>query len=243
VVPSTSIEPELTYASDHSLLVSFGADAGRKVSEKVLRLTSLLLHDLRKEILNVHPAYTSVLITFDPNVTVAVELERRVHGLCERMGTVETPAPKAITIPVCYEGEFSPDLEHVARHNGLSPADVVRLHKSAAYTVCFLGFSPGFPYLAGLPEQIATPRRASPRLRVAAGSVGIAGRQTGIYPDSSPGGWQVIGRTPLRLFNPSLDPPSLLNMGDEVRFEPISPARYAELTAAIGIHQPTTRGV
>lgn len=130
------------------------------------------------------------------------------------------PTPRRIEIPVVYGGEAGPDLDAVARQNDLTPAQVVALHSSAEYIVYFLGFQPGFAYLGGLPDILATPRRAEPRLEVAAGSVGIGGSQTGIYPLTTPGGWQIIGRTPLSLFNPGKSSPTLLLPGDSVRFVP-----------------------
>ncbi|MGL6018403.1 MAG: 5-oxoprolinase subunit PxpB [Gibbsiella quercinecans] len=130
------------------------------------------------------------------------------------------PEPRNVDIPVIYGGEYGPDLAAVAEHTGMSPQQVVECHAAAAYVVYFLGFQPGFPYLGGMPEKLATPRRAEPRLSVAAGSVGIGGGQTGIYPLASPGGWQIIGRTPRALFTPDTMPPTLLRPGDNVHFVP-----------------------
>lgn len=128
--------------------------------------------------------------------------------------------PRVVEIPVIYGGEAGPDLDDVARHSGLTPEQVVLQHSQADYVVFFLGFQPGFPYLGGLPERLATPRRSEPRLQVPAGSVGIGGSQTGIYPQATPGGWQLIGRTPLPLFDRHRQPPALLQPGDTVRFVP-----------------------
>lgn len=127
---------------------------------------------------------------------------------------------RQVDIPVIYGGEYGPDLDEVARHTGMTPQQVVACHSSASYVVYFLGFQPGFSYMGGMPEKLATPRRAEPRLAVAAGSVGIGGRQTGIYPLATPGGWQLIGRTSLSLFNPNDMSPTLLRPGDNVRFVP-----------------------
>ncbi|WP_434748289.1 5-oxoprolinase subunit PxpB [Paenibacillus amylolyticus] len=143
-------------------------------------------------------------------------------------------SPRIVTIPVCYGGEFGPDLVHVANQHGLAIEEVIAIHSSVDYLVHMIGFAPGFPYLGGLPEQIATSRRATPRLRVEAGTVGIGGTQTGVYPVSTPGGWQCIGRTPLRLFDPEANPPSLLAAGDVVRFQPIVMQEYLELTRKEG---------
>jgi KipI family sensor histidine kinase inhibitor len=132
----------------------------------------------------------------------------------------ETPG-RVIEIPTRYGGEYGPDLEFVAKHNGLTPDEVVRIHTSQSLRVFMLGFSPGFPYIGPLAPEIAAPRLATPRTLVPAGSVGIAGRQTGIYPSESPGGWRLIGRTDLKLFAPAKDPPALLRPGDYVRFRAV----------------------
>jgi inhibitor of KinA len=130
-------------------------------------------------------------------------------------------------VPVCYGGEWGPDLETIGRAHGLSADEVVSVHSGAEYLVSAVGFTPGFPYLSGLPERLHTPRRETPRTRVPAGSVAIGGAQTGIYPFETPGGWNLIGRTPWRLFNPHARPPTLLQVGDRVRFRPITSGEYA----------------
>lgn len=139
---------------------------------------------------------------------------------------------KVIDIPICYAATYAPDLAFVAAHNGLEEAEVCRIHASAQYVVSMLGFLPGFPYLGGMSTRIATPRKTTPTA-IAPGSVGIAGAQTGIYPISSPGGWQIIGRTPLKLFDPTRAEPFLLQFGDRVRFYPISKERYENWEAGV----------
>lgn len=175
-----------------------------------------------REVLNLHPAYASVLVDFDPRRNSHAEIEALVRA-CFR----STPEPAAdsgrlIEIPVCYGGAVGPDLADVARHTGLTPERVIELHSGAEYTVYFLGFSPGFPYLGGMPAELATPRLPAPRKYVPAGSVAIGGSQTGVYPMASPGGWRLIGRTGLRLFDPEAVPPALLRMGAHIRFVPVS---------------------
>lgn len=135
-------------------------------------------------------------------------------------------ADRIVHIPLCYGGEYGPDLSGLAFYHGLSEAEVIDLHTSRDYPVYMIGFAPGFPYLGGLDERLATPRRSVPRIQIPAGSVAIGGAQTGIYPLMTPGGWHVIGRTPLALFRPDADPPSLLQAGDIVRFVPIAPDEY-----------------
>ncbi|MGO9260639.1 MAG: 5-oxoprolinase subunit PxpB [Bryobacteraceae bacterium] len=280
-------------ASDRSLLISFGA----RISDEAHRQVSLLCHRMAgvRGILNLHPAFASVLIDFDPRLRSHGEIEglvrarladaaagaaaacaaaadagaddarwgRRAQGAprlptCGDATDVDAAAgaaatgesyrpggaaggaeadgaesaeaawdpPRLVEIPVCYGGEFGPDLEDVARHCGLDPARVVELHAAADYLVYFVGFSTCFPYLGGLPASLATPRLSAPRKHVPEGSVAIGGSQAGVYPLASPGGWRLIGRTPLRLFDPQASPPGLLRMDDRVRFRPVPKERF-----------------
>jgi inhibitor of KinA len=175
---------------------------------------------------NLHPAYASVLVSFDPLVAAPSTVVDRLLTCWRRAQDIELPPERTVEIPVCYAPELGIDLEAVASHHGLSPDEIVRLHTSGSYRVRFLGFSPGFPYLSGLPAQLATPRLPTPRTHVPAGSVAIGGAQTGVYPLATPGGWRIIGRTPLRLFDPHRSPPALLQMGDHVTFRRISRAEF-----------------
>ena len=209
-------------ASDRGLLVSFGEEVTAGAAASVARLTRRL--EGLRGILNLHPAYASVLVEFDPRLRSHAEVESLVRGTDDRVPSSDS-ACRTVEISVRYGGEFGPDLEDVARHGGLSPERVVELHAAALYLVHFLGFSPGFPYLGGLPPELATPRLESPRKLVPSGSVAIGGSHAGIYPVDSPGGWRIIGRTPLRLFDAAATPPALLAMGDRVRFVPIPEGR------------------
>jgi KipI family sensor histidine kinase inhibitor len=205
-------------ASDRSLLLVFDDRITLAAHRDVLRLTPLL--QSVRGVTNVHPAYASILIDFDPRSIRHRGVERAAAELFAQAASAPLPEPRTVEIPVAYGGVYGPDLEAVAALTGYTPDEVAALHSGAEYLVYFLGFSPGFPYLGGLPESIATPRLETPRKRVPAGSVAIGGRQTGVYPMASPGGWRIIGRTPLRLFTPNGDPPVLLRMGDRVRFVP-----------------------
>jgi len=180
-------------------------------------------------VLNLHPAYASVLVDFDPRLRRHADIEELVRAWVEAEGRepADDAAGRVVEIPVIYGGEAGPDLEDVARHAGLSPERVIELHSAATYLVYFLGFSPGFPYLGGLPPELATPRLATPRKRTPAGSVAIGGSQAGVYPTDSPGGWRIIGRTPLRLFDASRAEPALLGTGDRVKFRAITPEEFA----------------
>jgi inhibitor of KinA len=208
--------PALTAASDHSLLVSLGHEVSLDIHRDVLRLCRLLQGC--KELLNVHPGYCSVLISYDPRVRESAAVEALVEEALGRLSSVELPEARTVEVPVHYGGADAPDLTEVARLHDMTTAEVARIHSSAQYLVYFLGFSPGFPYLGGMPSEIATPRLATPRRLVPAGSIGIGGDHTGIYPVASPGGWRIIGRTPLEIFRADRIPVTLLQMGDYVRF-------------------------
>jgi KipI family sensor histidine kinase inhibitor len=206
-------------ASDCSLIACFGEEISLEFHGEVVRLMRGL-EALPQGILNLHPAFASVLIDFDPRRWDHNQVEQLVRARLSQMESVPAAPARTVEIPVFYGGASGPDLEEVARHTCMSPTEVVCLHAGADYLVYFLGFSPGFPYLGGLPPRLATPRLAAPRPRVPAGSVAIGGSQTGVYPTESPGGWRIIGRTMLRLFDLEADPPALLRAGDHVRFVP-----------------------
>jgi KipI family sensor histidine kinase inhibitor len=211
-------------ASDRSLLICFGAEISMESHVEVRRLTRSLQGV--RGILNLHPSYASVLVDFDPRLLTHEHVERLVRERTETAEHEPAPPSRTVEIPVCYGGEYGPDLPDVARHTGFSSERVVELHAAAEYLVYFVGFSTCFPYLGGLPPELATPRLSAPRKHVPVGSVAIGGGQAGIYPLASPGGWRLIGRTPLRLFDPQGSPPPLLRMGDRVRFVPSPEARF-----------------
>ena len=231
------------FASDQSLLVYFGEQGGQdrskdrplqsqitvQANEKVRRLLRLLELDPVAGIRNLHPAYCSLLVKFDGLRWRHEEVESILRQYLERLAEVKLPEPRRVEIPVCYGGEFGPDLTEVCAMRGMTLAQAIELHASVEYLVYFLGFVPGFAYLGELPNELVTPRLAAPRKRVPAGSVGIAGNQTGVYPFATPGGWRLIGRTPSKMFRADREELSLLSIGDRVRFAPISAERFAEL--------------
>ena len=209
-------------ASDRSLLISFSEQITIKAHQQVTRLLRLLEVEPIPGLRNLHPAYCSLLITFDALKLTHHELEEALLRSLEKLEDLPQPEPRLVEIPVCYGGEFGPDLEEVAALHELPPAEVIALHSSTTYIVYFLGFVPGFAYLGDLPEALATTRLSVPRKVVPPGSVGIAGRQTGVYPLPTPGGWRLLGRTPLQMFRPGPTGGSVLATGDRVRFMPIS---------------------
>jgi inhibitor of KinA len=219
-------------ASDQAMLVYLGEEIGLPAHERVLKLFRLLQKEPPEWLRNLQPAYTSLMVTFDSCRVDHAEVEAALRKFEERAKATRPPKQRTVEIPVCYGGEFGPDLDDVAKAHGLKPPEVIRLHTSRAYHAYFLGFAPGFAYLGDLPEEIATPRLETPRKKVSAGSVGIAGRQTAVYPFATPGGWRLIGRTPLAMFRSNRKPIELVSMGDQVRFRPISREEFRELESS-----------
>lgn len=229
---------ELPYAWTKEILFPLGEtaviiDCGDYLSVAVQRRVASVCALLEKRNLPAMiewvPSYTSVTLFYNPFISPYPELCRALLQQLNQMKESVQDKPRTVTIPVCYGGEWGPDLDYVASEHGLTSEDVIAIHTSGDYLVHMIGFAPGFPYLGGLSERIATSRRATPRLRVEAGTVGIGGKQTGIYPVDTPGGWQCIGRTSLRLFRPDEKVPSLLAAGDRVRFEQITKQDYLAL--------------
>lgn len=225
---------------DQAVVVQFGTAMSLEAYQQVRHVAAMLDKQPIPGMVEYIPAYTTITIFYNPQVLydwyqrqgakerkqdadslyhICCNLirEQLMHAKQESEG-----AERTIGIPVCYGGELGPDLGDVAQVNQLTEQEVIDIHAGGDYLIYMIGFAPGFPYIGGMSERIATPRRKSPRLSIPSGSVGIAGKQTGIYPMETPGGWQIIGRTPLRLFRPEDDPPSLLQAGDRVRFYPIS---------------------
>ena len=219
----------ITPASDSALLVTFGDRISFEAHLRVIALFQAFEQLGDHRIRNLHPAYASLLIDFHPLSFTQDELESLVLSLSSKFEGQQDLIAELVEIPVCYEAEFAPDLANVAQHLGLSEEQVVTLHAGGEYRVYFLGFSPGFAYLGGVSQGLQVPRLETPRTHVRAGSVGLAGEQTGIYPNDSPGGWQLIGCTPQRMFDPSQDPPSWLRPGDRVHFRRISRVEFEQL--------------
>jgi len=219
-------------ASDQSLLIYFGDQITLEAHQHVRRLLRLLELEPIAGVRNLHPAYCSVLLKFDALRVRHVDLEKILQQYLGRLEDVALPEPRQVEIPVCYGGEHGPDLTDVSALLSLTPKQVIELHSCAEYLVYFLGFVPGFAYLGGLPKALVAQRLPTPRRSVPAGSVGVAGNQTGIYPFATPGGWRLLGRTPLSIFRPDRSELSLLSIGDRVRFIPIAPEKFKDLERA-----------
>lgn len=234
---------KFTPLGDTAVVVELGRKPDRATLRRVQWFARSLERDPPPGLIAVVPAFATVTVFYDPvRVAESARAAERpeenpfaavcaaLQGRKARAGKKDQPAGRTVAIPVCYDGEFGPDLKEVAAHTGLAPEEVIRLHSAGDYLVHALGFAPGFPYLGGLPEPLHTPRRTEPRLAVPAGSVGIGGEQTGIYPLATPGGWQLIGRTPLTLFAAGRNPPALLAVGDRVKFRRITREEFAAWT-------------
>jgi inhibitor of KinA len=219
-------------AGDKALVVEFGDRIDRALSAEVLRLNASLRSSGLVGVVETVPTFRSLMVHYDPLVTTRANLERGIASLLDRQpGSRSTGT--LWRVPVCYDGEFAPDLAEVAHLTGLSPGEVIALHSGTRYHVYMLGFLPGFPYMGDLPAQLALPRRADPRVSVPAGSISIATTLTAIYPYESPGGWHLIGTTPIRLFDCNRTRPALFAPGDTVLFEPIDMAGFAMVKQAV----------
>lgn len=215
-------------AGEQGLIVEFGNAIDPAVNARVHRLARALAARGLEGVIETVPTYRSLLVLFDPLILPLERLDSEVEALLADPAVEEAPGVggNTVELPVLYGGEFGPDLTFIARHTGLSTEEVIAIHSSSFYLVYMLGFTPGFPYLGGMSSRLATPRLSSPRGKVPTGSVGIAGSQTGVYPVESPGGWRLIGRTPLRLFDLEAEQPFLLAPGDVVRFRPVDEEEY-----------------
>jgi len=211
---------------DRGLLLEFGDEISREINEKVRRMALAVQAEAIEGIIETVPTYRSLLIIYNPVILPIEDLKKRLKKIEGGLQTTPLPEPKLTRIPVVYGGNYGPDLEEVAKYLHASPEEVVQLHCSKPYLIYMIGFMPGYPYMGELPQALVTPRLKTPRLLVPKGSVAIAQRQTGIYSMESPGGWQILGRTPVELFHPEKDPPALLQMGDFVQFYQISEKEF-----------------
>ena len=219
-------KPKLRLLGNTGVLIEYGDAIDEVINRKVRAMTIAIDRSPPPGVIEVTPTYRSILIMYDPSVTGPSQLESEMVSLESRLEEVEIPPPHIVEIPVLYGNEMGPDITFVADNAGMSVEEVIRLHTEPCYQIYMIGFTPGFAFLGGLPDALTTPRLSTPRSHVPAGSVGIANDQTGMYPVDSPGGWQLIGRTPLTLFDPSREMPFLYQAGDQIKFQAISRAEY-----------------
>lgn len=216
-------------AGDQGLLVEYGDGIDFEVNTKVRAMAIIMKQNTPKGVIETIPTYRSLLLVYDPSITNLAKLQKELQKLEEQLEEIQIPPPDTVEIPVCYGEEFGPDIEFVAETHNLSVKEVIQLHSDPEYLIYMVGFTPGFPFLGGLSEKLHTPRLETPRTFVPKGSVGIANNQTGIYPVSSPGGWQLIGRSPIKLFAPERPNPFLYQAGDHIKFRPITLEEYSRL--------------
>ena len=222
--------PRFFPAGDLALVAELGDAISPEINRRVRGLTDALEQGSIPGVFDFLPTYRSVLVYYDPLLVTSGEVEEGIERLLENAEAADTGKRHVVHIPTLYAGDMGPDIAFVAEHSGLDEQEVVKIHSSSDYLVYMMGFAPGFAYLGGLDERLATPRLQSPRTEIPPGAVGIAETQTGVYPVASPGGWQLIGRTPVRLFDPARERPVLLSAGDYVRFVPLeSPQAYDDI--------------
>lgn len=226
-------EPRFLSGGDKAIFVEFGDAIAPELNRRVRNLMLTVQAKKISGVIETVPTYRSLLVYFDPRQISAKKLRETLYSLTQPLAESGLPKPKLIEIPTAYGGEYGPDLEFVAAYNGLSVPEVVEIHIGTPYLIYMIGFVPGFPYLGGMSPRIVTPRMETPRAKITAGSVGIAGNQTGIYPVESPGGWRLIGRTPLKLFDPSREPLALFQAGDYLTFVSITPEEFSSIKEAV----------
>ena len=224
-------EVKYLIAGDRALVVEFGDEIEEQVNSKIRSLTVAIEKESIIGINETIPTYRSLMIIYDPMLMELDELIDTIKSIISRMHELKLTEAKVIEIPTLYGGEYGPDIEFVAEHNKISIDEVIKIHTDMEYLIYMIGFTPGFPYLGGMSDKIEAPRLQNPRTKIPVGSVGIAGKQTGIYPVESPGGWQLIGRTPVKLYDPYRKEPVLLNAGDYIKFVQIDEDEYKNIEA------------
>lgn len=227
------MKTKLLIAGDSAILIQFGNEISPEINRKISETMQLLRDQHIVGVLDMIPSFCALLICYDPRVLSYAQIRQRLEAMLKLETKSVSHGKKVYEVPVCYGGEYGPDLAFIAEHAGITEEEVIRLHSSRDYLIYMLGFLPGFCYLGGLDETIHTPRLESPRLKIPAGSVGIGGSQTGIYPLDSPGGWQLMGMTPIKTYDADRTPAILFEAGDYIRFVPVDEAEFLAIKAQV----------
>ncbi|NND62268.1 MAG: 5-oxoprolinase subunit PxpB [Flavobacteriaceae bacterium] len=217
--------PTFRYFGEHSVLLEWRDKIDEEIHRELIQWKEFIEEIYRDEIIEIAPSYNALAVFLRPGIPKDVFIDKLRKAVVKR-DLIPPKSPKLISIPVCYDDEFGIDLKALARLHQLSISEVIEIHSQKIYKTYFIGFLPGFPYLAGLDQRLHTPRKVAPRRFIEAGSVGIGSSQTGVYPGNYPGGWNIIGRTPLKLFDATRDQPSLIRAGDLIKFVPVSKTTY-----------------
>lgn len=225
----TPSDYQIVSNGDSAFSILFSESTGEQLSQKIISLVEQIRKQLKNQVIDVIPAYQSLTVSFNPLTCDRNQLENALIKVMSQQTDRLNYQQNLIEIPVCYEADYALDIEHVSEYCGLDKNAIIERHVAPEYLVHMLGFSPGFLYLGGLDQQIHCPRKQNPTTRVPAGSVGIGGSQTGIYPQATPGGWQIIGRTPLNIFNPAQQSPCIASPLDRVKFVPISTQQFEKM--------------
>ena len=220
-------------SGDSALIIKAGDDISENTSRIIRKLLATIGKVKIEGIVDFIPSFNELMICFNPLLTDSVMIRNRIKSVESEIESVVLPESRLIYVPVLYGGEYGPDLDVVSAYCKITPEDVIRIHSASQYLIYMIGFTPGFCYLGGMDNRIAVPRKKDPRLRIPPGSVGIADIQTGIYSVESPGGWQIIGITPLRLFDPAGKPEFLFMAGDRIKFEPVTKTEFDNISADI----------
>ena len=221
--------PRILPTGDRALTVEFGNEIDEMINARLMGFIKVLAEARIKGVEEFVPSFRAVLIHYNPSILSYAQMVEHINAALARPVQFSARKKRIVQIPVCYDSECGPDINFVAEHAGISVDEVIRIHSSKPYLIYMLGFQPGFPYLGGLDEKIHTPRLENPRQKLEAGSVGIGGKQTGLYPMESPGGWQIIGLTPVKCYNPAKAEPIPYRAGDYIQFVPISKDEYDRL--------------
>lgn len=217
-------------AGDSALLIEFKQRIAPEINAQVTAFAHLLREQHIEGVMDIISAFASIMINYDPRIIGYRDLKERLVTLCKIEACEQAGfSPRVFEIPVCYGGEYGPDISNIAKNAGLSEQDVIEIHSSKDYLIYMLGFLPGFVYLGEVDEKIHTPRLERPRINIPAGSVGIAASQTGIYPLNSPGGWQLLGMTPVKTYDPEREKPIPVEAGDYIRFVPVTEEEFLEI--------------
>ncbi|PKR81933.1 allophanate hydrolase subunit 1 [Brumimicrobium salinarum] len=222
--------PAISQFGDHGILIQFQGEIQLETNQKLAQLTHHLLVKFARHVASYSIAYIESVIYLHPEIAVKSTLENIKEEVNEfHLKKNTTSEQRVLTIPVCYETLFALDIEELAKQKNMKVSKLIELHTAPVYPVYFIGFAPGFPYMSGMNKKLAHPRKAKPREQVEAGSVGIAGEQTGVYPNTSPGGWNIIGRSPIQFFNLKKESPSLLRAGDLIQFKSITKKEFSQI--------------